>query len=114
MVNKEQVYNGIIRYVDNEILPNLPTYGKWLFGGYIVLIADKFDRIYTQLIQSPMISPLEVSTPDGMLDVGKLADALRISADKYGKISLTFPGLQPMYFTKDDITMLEQYITGVR
>ncbi len=114
MVNKEQIFNGLIKYIDNEVMPHLPTHGKWMIGTSIVLISDRLDAAYNALLQSPYISMLGITSPDGMLDIGKLAGALSATANKYGKLQLNLPGLSSMNFSGEDVEMIRQYITGER
>ena len=114
MVNKEQIFNGIIRYIDFEVMPHLPTYGKWLIGTYITLLSSRLESIYNELTQSPMIRNLDIVTPEGMLDIERLTEAVSENVNKYGKLTVTIPGLKPLTFTREDVTSLKDYITGAK
>lgn len=114
MVNKEQIFNGLIKYIDNEVIPHLPTHGKWMIGTFAFLLSSKYEQAFQMIMQTDMAEMLGIINPEGMVDIDKLADALMNSADKYGKLQLTVPGLNPMAFSREDVEMLKQYITGAR
>ena len=112
MVSKEQVFNGIIRYLDFEVMPHLPTYAKWGIGTYVTLLSGKFDKAYNAIIQSGALNIVDTATPEGLIDIDKLSVALAENANKYGKWTVTIPGLKPMSFNQDDIILLKEYIKG--
>lgn len=111
MVTKEQIKNGLLRYLDAEVLPALPTSGKWVAGAAIILATSNFDRIYADLMTSPVIAALDISH-DGLVDVDKLAGALKASAEKYGRMELSIPVIGRLYFSSDDVEKVKHAINS--
>lgn len=112
MVSKEQFVKGVIRYADNEIIPHLPTMGKWGVGTIIVLAKNQSEQILDQLIVNPLVLSLGVTNNDGMIDVNLLASAMRQSAEKYGKMQIDVPMIGTLTFSASDVDKIKNYING--
>ena len=91
MVTKEQIINGLIQYIDNVVIPALPTQGKWILGTYITLSMTKVNEMYDKFITSKLITELGIVDSNGMVDAESLLDALQMNARKHGKLMLNFP-----------------------
>lgn len=112
MVTKEQFFNGVVKYIDKEVIPHLPTTGKWGVGAFTVLLGKKYDSMVSELVTNPAIKALGVVDEKGLIDVESLYEALKTSANKYGNIQLTFPIIGTLTFTEKDIDSLKTYIVG--
>lgn len=112
MVTREQFINGVLAYVDNEVINNLPTAGKWGIGAIVVLATSKINSIFEQLVSNPMIKSIGIVTDDGLIDNDSLSNALKFSSNKYGTLEIVVPVLGILSFTSDDVTKLNTYING--
>ena len=108
-VTKEQVASGLIRYVDSYVIPVLPTSGKWVVGTALALV--DVNNLYASLEQNAFVKSLDV-LHDGLLNVDRLAQAAKLSAEKYGNLQIQVPLVGSMTFTKDDIDKLKNCICG--
>lgn len=112
MVTKEQIINGLIQYIDNVVIPALPTQGKWILGTYITLSMIKVNEMYDKFITSKLITELGIVDSNGMIDAESLLDALQMNARKHGKLMLNFPFVGNLTFCEQDIISLRGYILG--
>lgn len=105
-VTREQIANGINAYVDAMVIPQLPTAGKWIVGTAVGLSMSNIDSY----INSSAFSMLGIVNDQGLVDIDKLAEAVKQNAVKYGKLQLSFPYVGTMTFCSDDIDDLRRYI----
>lgn len=112
MVNKEQILNGILSYIDSEIMPSLPTAGKWEMGTLILLGSAKYDDIFKQVVSNPFLQSLDIVSSDGRIDIETLAYALKKSAEKYGGLEISMPLIGTMRFSADDVEKIKRHIIG--
>lgn len=112
MIAPEQFMEGILRYADKEIIPHLSTAGKWIAGTYVVMASSKYQTLINLLQDSPMIKPLGVFNAEGMIDEKSLFTALKESANKYGKMTISIPVVGTLTFSADDVAVLEKCING--
>lgn len=110
MVTKEQFMNGLLMYADKEIIPHLPTVGKWGIGAAIILATSKGEELLDNLENNSVVQALSIVDENGKIDVDILANALKESADKYGKMQMTIPVIGTLAFTSDDIEKMRYYI----
>lgn len=112
MVTKEQFINGLVRFFDSDVIPQLPTAGKWMVGAMVIGASKKAENIIASLSVNPVVKAMGMIDENGMIDIDLLADSLRQSADKYGKLSVSFPVVGTMTFSSNDIERAKLYITG--
>lgn len=108
--NSDQVINGIMHYADNEIMPHLPTIGKWIAGTGIGMLSEKIGDIARELEKNSIAIALGMVDENGHWDVDDIAMHMRQSADKYGKAYIEIPIIGKMSFTSSDIDTLKMYI----
>lgn len=109
LYTKEQVMNGIISYIDNEIMPHMPTLNKIVIGTGMVLAIKNSETILNNAINT-YGKILGVVNGEGLIDVDTLADALRENAKKYGSVQINLPMASTITFKSDDIDILRRYI----
>lgn len=112
MVTKEQFIIGILTYADQEIMPHLPTIGKWGMGTMMVLAESRTESIIDSLVNNPLAKSLGVVNDDGLIDCDELAKALCSSAHKYGKVQMVIPVIGTLTFSEEDVLVVKRYITG--
>lgn len=112
MITKQQFVNSLTKYIDTEVLPNLPTLGQWGLGTIVVLAKRKADTMIDDLMTNKAVCALELVTEDGMIDDELLIESLKESASKYGKMDITFPVIGTMTFSSNDVEKLKSYMNG--
>lgn len=112
MITKEQLVNGAIKYIDNDVMPSLPTTSKWALGAFVVLLTNKIDNLYNMAKTNPMVSAFGLINDDGLIDSDALLDAIRQSAEKNGKMSINIPLVGVLTFSCLDVDAIRNYING--
>lgn len=108
MVTKKQFIAGIGNYIDDEIIPKLPTSGKWAMSTLSIIALKRSEGLIDSLKNVEMIKQLQLIMDDN-IDIDVLCDALCESAKKYGDLSITIPMVGLLTFSGDDIYKLKQY-----
>lgn len=106
LYTKEQVVNGLNNWVDEEIIPRLPTSGKWIIGTAVGLAMSNADAV----LSNGSLKVLGIVNADGLIDADKLCSELKHSADRYGKLTVSFPFIGTMAFGPEDIENARRHI----
>lgn len=112
MVTKEQFFNGMISYADNEVIPFLPTSAKWGLGALAVIVRKRYDKLLDEISSNAIVRSLDIINENGLIDIDTLYEALKSSSSKYGKMQITFPVIGTLTFSESDIDSLKNYIVG--
>lgn len=112
MVTQEQFVNGMINYVDNEVIPKLPTIGKWGLGSIIVLTSSKTNEIVNLLTSNPIVATIGLVDENGRIYSDRLFTALKTSAQKYGNLVINIPVIGTLSFSADDVDKARMYVDG--
>lgn len=120
MATIEQVKNGIARYLDEKLIPNLSdeTAIKIMAGTYCALVLhNKIEKIS----ENPALQLTGAFDDKGNVDVDKLGEAVKAQMKKYnlclddlliGKLSMLKGHVNAINFTTDDIDDIKRYIKG--
>ena len=111
MVTVEQVKNGLTKYVDGEILPNMTGAKKFALGVYMALAAENIGGIIMKYKDNPAIAALNVVDGNGNIDIDRLRTAAMSVMRNSGKVSFDIPMLGVLTMNEDDIDALYEYIT---
>lgn len=106
----DSLVRGLMDYADAEIMGKLPTSGKWVVGTAIGLANNKVTDVIEALRTNTIAHMLGIMDEDGMVDVDALIDAMKSSADKYGKLVVEVPLIGRLSFSSDDINNLRNFI----
>lgn len=112
MYTAEQVLDGFIKYVDNEVLEKMDLKGKILLGTGISLMMKNASGILQRVPESEWARMIGITDENGMYDVDTVADSLKSTMEKYGKLQLDIPVVGRLSFLPEDVTLLKQYIKG--
>lgn len=112
MVTKEEFMNGVLSYADAEVMPYLPTIGKWGIGTAITLMHDKASTLIDSLMTNPLIKSMDIISEDGLIDEQRLLHALKDNAQQYGNLEVAVPIVGTLKFTTSDIDKLYNHIKG--
>jgi len=109
-VSAEQIINGITQYADGEVIAKLPTMGKWMLGAGIGVASNKINDIVHNLNDNTIIKMMGIIDESGMYDLDLVAESLKQSAQKYGKMTIEVPLIGKLSFNDSDIDTLRAYI----
>lgn len=111
MVTITQMQQGIVRFVDTEIVPSLSATERLVVGGGIGLVAAKLPALMEPYANNPFISTLGLYDPEHEeIDLDAMYTAVKpyIGADPI-PVTVPFVGLK-LKFTQREIDTLYKYI----
>lgn len=112
MSTSEEIVNGLVGYVEKEIIPKMDTPGKWLVGAMLGMITAKCKDIAIKLQGNEIAKAIGAISEDGLFDVDLIKENLMKSATRYGNLQISIPMLGTMTFTPSDIESASKYIKG--
>lgn len=105
-MTKQQIINGIVRYIKNTLVMQIPdVWTKRIVAGFADLMAirpDTFDKVMEKY---PIVDMVKDS--NGSYDVDVLADLLIRNINEYGNITLNIMGAT-FTFTASDVSDLRE------
>lgn len=115
MVTITQAQTGILRFVQQEIAPNLSMLEKVVVGGAINLVSGKLPTIIDKYASNQLFTALEIYDKEqGKLDIEALYNAVKpyLGAEAI-PVPVKVPGIGidlNLKFTQRDIDTLYRYI----
>lgn len=100
-----QVKEGLISYVQNEIIHKAEGHMKFVLYTAVALMVPKLDEMYHQYKKHPVIEALGLISENDEIDVGALYQAMKDAMHKLGKVE--FMGI---IFNASDVETLYKYI----
>lgn len=110
MITKEQMMNGLLTFADNEVMPYLPTSGKWIAGTFITLLSSDYSKMVNTLMDNELVKATGVVNQDGLIDIHRLLSALKKTADRYGNLEIDIPIVGVLKFSAEDVEKLKAYM----
>lgn len=112
MVTLNQVQNGLVAYIDNEILPHLTGIKQFGLGFYSALASRNAANAILKYKDNPAIKMLEVLDENNNVDLDALYQAACDMFTKRDKYSIDIPLIGEWAFDRSDIEKLYKYIKG--
>lgn len=111
MVAIDKVEAGIARYIDRELIPQLPCDGLKGFGIGVAasLLLQKLGVILRQYAGNPMLKTLEIVNDDGMVDIEVLHEAIRRNVQENG-LAIDLPLVGGIKLYKADVDTIYRMI----
>lgn len=120
-INSEQLVNGLMKYLNAEIIPHVSdTFTKLLLKTLVISSqanAPAYTKTVDSMVSGPFISEL-LKVEDGLLDVEGFIDALRQAVNEVGELVVKIPPVKlispeekTLRFNAEDISKLKQYLT---
>lgn len=112
MVTIQQIEQGAIKFIDNEIAPKIPTN---IPNGQIKKIAAVASAAYAvkhglaKLMQNPALAAIGAVDADGNADIEGIAEMVQQQIPEKG-FKLTAPILGDLTFFQEDVERLLAYI----
>ena len=108
MITIDQAMRGVVRFIDTEILPHLPT-GKGIGAGIAVaLIMDGGKERILALRENPVVQMMGVMDETGNINIDRLYNAVRPKCEQRLPVSIPFIG--ELTFDQNDVDKLYRYI----
>jgi hypothetical protein len=109
MISYEQAVKGVVRYVDNEMLPHMTGVKKIGLGAYIALAAKNAAQTLKTAAASPAVSITGAATTEGV-DIDVLYNAISERMD--GNVQLDVPMIGVFTVNRADVDKLYNYMRG--
>ena len=109
MVTLNQVQNGIVKYLDNEITPNINGWQKWVFGALASTATLKATNIFNALKQNEFVKMFEIIDENDNIDIDTLYREFLKQAQK-GAVTFAVPMIGAMTLNHTDVEKLYRYI----
>ena len=120
-INSEQLVNGLMKYLNTEIIPHVSdTFTKLLLKTLVISSqanAPAYTKTVDSMVSGPFISEL-LKVENGLLDVEGFIDALRQAVNEVGELVVKIPPVKlispeekTLRFNAEDISKLKQYLT---
>lgn len=120
-INSEQLVNGLMKYLNAEIIPHVSdTFTKLLLKTLVISSqanAPAYTKTVDSMVSRPFISEL-LKVENGLLDVEGFIDALRQAVNEVGELVVKIPPVKlispeekTLRFNAEDISKLKQYLT---
>lgn len=109
MVKLNQVQGGIIRYLDNEIMPKINGWQKWVFGAMAGTALNKTTNIFNALKQNEFIKMLEVIDKEDNIDLDTIYREFHKQAQK-GAVTFDVPMIGAITLDHTDVEKIYRYI----
>lgn len=110
MVTMQQIQNGLMRYIDEEILPHLTGIKKIGLGAYTALAAQNFVQVILSYKDHPAVSVLHVMDDKGDVDIDRLYKAVAPQFANGERQTITIPLIGDYTVDKTDLEALYRYI----
>lgn len=112
MATLQKIEQGAVKFIDNEIAPNIPTN---IPNGQIKKIAAVAGAVYAvrkglqKAVTNPAMTAIGAVDGEGNVDVKGLAEVMTAQIPESG-FKVTVPILGELIFFKEDVERLKTYI----
>lgn len=110
MITIEQAADGLMRYLDAEVLPHLPTGKGLLLGAAAALYIRKAPDILRRLSQNTAVQLLGVIDEHGNIDIDELYNAALPQVK--GTFEVNVPLVGGLTFDRAEVDKLYRYLKG--
>ena len=108
----EKVINGIVKYIDRNICPNMNDLQEIGYRAMCSRVLDNTDQYQEMLSKNAFVKTFAVIDESGDVDVDGLIKAIRDPIAKKGKVKIKVPFYGSFTFTPEDIDELHRTIKG--
>lgn len=109
MVNYEKFVNGIVKFIDNEITPQMTGFKKLAFGVGSSIVLKKSGNIFNMIKDNQMIHALDILDNQNNIDIDMLKQELEAKMGDE-KFPIEIPMIGTITFDKNDLNKLYSYI----
>ena len=109
MYSYDTVIHGVIKFIDEDLLPKMDGLKRWVFGTAAGIMAEKSRHIFDKLKHNELIKSLELIDENDHIDVACIYKELLKQA-VHGPIEIDVPMLGVITLDKTDVEKLYRYI----
>jgi len=109
MITKNQLIEGVAKYISAELLPSLSGWQMWVGGAVINLAKMNADKMLDNLMSHKMAIALGIVSEDSMIDIDKAYQAFS-GVDNPEPITVDLGAFGKYTFKTDDIDVLYDYL----
>lgn len=109
MVHINKVKNGIVKYLDTEVITKLPGWKSWVFGAGAIIMLSRIDAVIAQVKEHPVVKAMGIIDGD-MVDVETLYSAFKKQAQTVGAVDISIPMIGDLRMGASDIDRLYSMI----
>lgn len=108
MINYDKVIEGIIKFVDTDLLPKMDGYQKWMFGTICGIAGKKGRNIFESIKDNTMLKALDIVEGD-LVNVDLIYEEL-IKQASTTPMRIDIPLLGTITLHKNDVDKIHNYI----
>lgn len=110
MVTIDQFKNGVLKYIDEELLPHIPGWKKYAAAAYVTLAADNAVAMILQMKERPAVSILGLFDKNNNIDIERAYKAISSSVKSGEKFDIEIPVIGKFTLDMTDIDKIYQNI----
>ena len=114
MFSKNQIVNGLVKYVELEVISKIEDKALQIILGIGVVALKRNQDMIDAILKNPIIGYLVKENEDGKYDLDELFDIINETLKTYGKLPVTIPAIKfispvekTLKFSTDDINKLK-------
>lgn len=111
MVHINSVTRGLSKYVDNDLVPKLDGWQRWVLGAGAALLLSNVPAKFGEIRKLPIIAFMDVIDDNGMIDVDRVFQEVSKQA-RLAPITLDLSKmlLPPLTIDHTDVEKIYRYI----
>lgn len=112
MVTKKQIRDGLVKFLDTELMPNLGDQGavkQLLIATGIGIMVRSLEPMIDKFAHHPMVEIFGVSDKDGNIDVDLIAEELRPNVPREG-FAVDIPLVGEIKLFPEDVDSMLRHI----
>ena len=108
----ERVMDGVIKYIDAEIIGGMNEWQELVARMAIGRIAENSEAVKSAVLSNGIVRTFGVVDSNGMIDIDGLARDLKREIARKGKLTVKIPMFGVMTFKPEDVDKIHYMITG--
>lgn len=112
MATVEQVQQGLLKYIDSDIMPKLGGLKKIGLGAYVALASRNARGVLEKYMHHPGVEVLGVISEGGEIDVDALYQAIAPMMANGEKVPISIPMIGEIRLDRSDLDKIYQNVKG--
>lgn len=112
IVSYNRVIDGIVRYIDKEVMPGMNDLQEIVARIAIGRLVDNRESLKEMLNSNPIIASFAIIDSDGNVDAERLLSEIKTQIAKKGSIKVEIPWFGKLTFIPEDVDKLRREIFG--
>lgn len=113
MVRIQSVQNGILKFIDSELLPKMQGWKKWTFGAVASLWLSNLPNVFQRIKGNAFVGTLGIIDESDMINIEKLYTEVYKQAER-GPVTFDIPVIGQLTLDKTDVEKIYAYIKEER